>query len=615
MKKNSSVSNYDHPESSKGDLTMRATQTNSKPDPTDRLHILLMEDEAIVARGYQMALIEEGYGVDWAATGQAALDAIDRNGCDLLVADLRLPDMDGMQVIDRVKQTRPEIGIIVVTGYAEVASAVQALKAGVHDYLCKPLTEQAFIEAVAQALPQKQKDPPVGDRSHGVPAARENVIRKNEVVRALKVCLSDNRLPAPGRSDVPLPDDRINTPEDAAATPVSVGATVDASLDRQLLLEKNLIENAVEGIMAWESNGTITVFNKRMQAMLGYTREETIGRMSFDRFFPVGAAEHFKRDMYDGRSGRANTLLLPETDMLDKTGTLVPVQLSATVLFENRREIGIVVFARDLKDFREIEQVISDLPKLLHQNKMVSLGRLAASIVHEINNPLSGILNYVRMMLKSLRRSGGAPSPQDAEKFLRYLTLVEGEVGRCAGIVANLLAFSRKSKMEYGAVNLPDLLHKCLLLSQHKLDMENIRSEIQVDAVVPEVLGDFNQIQQCVINLIFNAIDAMDKGGILWLGCRHHAGRQEVELYVRDNGCGIAKENLLNIFDPFFTTKEEGRGLGLGLSTVYKIIAQHKGTIDVESQLGRGTVFTIRLPALKTAEGLYCRPSDGVRSA
>jgi len=131
--------------------------------------------------------------------------------------------------------------------------------------------------------------------------------------------------------------------------------------------------------------------------------------------------------------------------------------------------------------------------------------------------------------------------------------------------------------------------------------MENIRAEIQVDALVPEVLGDFNQIQQCVINLIFNAIDAMDKGGTLWLGCR--AREDVVELYVRDNGCGIAKENLFNIFDPFITTKEEGRGLGLGLSTVYKIIAQHKGTLNVESQLGRGTVFTVRLPALKTIEG------------
>jgi two-component system, NtrC family, sensor kinase len=582
---------------------MRATQTNSNPDLTDSPRILLMEDEAIVARGYQMALMEEGYGVDWATTGQAALDAIDRNGCDLLVADLRLPDMDGMEVIERIRQTRPEIGVIVVTGYAEVASAVQALKAGVRDYLSKPLTEQEITSAVAQALAQKNRDLPILDRTQSVQAAKQNVIRKNEVDRALEVSLLDHLLlPTPGFSAWPMPDNRCKPPANTIATPVSTADAVDGPTARHLPLEKNLIENAVEGIMAWDSTGTVTVFNKRMQAMLGYTQEETIGRMPFDRFFPLGAAEHFKRDMYAGKSGLTHTLLLPEADMLDKDGKLVPVQLSATVLFENSRESGIVVFARDLKDFREIEQAISDLPKLLHQNKMVSLGRLAASVVHEINNPLSGILNYVRMMLKSLRRSA-IPSPQEVEKFQRYLTLVEGEVGRCAAIVSNLLAFSRKSKMEYGAVNLPDLLQKCVLLSQHKLDMEHIRAEIQVDALVPEVLGDFNQIQQCVINLIFNAIDAMDKGGTLWLGCRHHASEDVVELYVRDNGCGIAKENLFNIFDPFFTTKEEGRGLGLGLSTVYKIIAQHKGTINVESQLGRGTVFTIRLPALKTAEG------------
>jgi len=257
-----------------------------------------------------------------------------------------------------------------------------------------------------------------------------------------------------------------------------------------------------------------------------------------------------------------------------------------------------VVLVRNLKEYRKIEQEFTDLPQLLHQNKMMSLGRLSASIVHEINNPLSGILNYIRMMLKGLRRNP-CPPPHEIERFQRYLTLVENEVSRCATIVSNLLAFSRKAKMEFCEVNIPDLLEKCVMLSRHKLEMENIRVTVNVDSGIPEVAGDFNQIQQCIINLIFNAIDAMEKGGNLSIGCRHNFRDAVVEVQIKDDGCGIAKENLLHIFDPFFTTKEEGKGLGLGLSTVCKIIAQHKGTINVESEVGQGTLFTIKLPVMK----------------
>ena len=146
-------------------------------------------------------------------------------------------------------------------------------------------------------------------------------------------------------------------------------------------------------------------------------------------------------------------------------------------------------------------------------------------------------------------------------------------------------------------MNLVELLEKCIMLSQHKLDLENIQVETYLDSNIPNARADFNLLQQCIINIIFNAIDAMSEGGVLTLKCMYNRKEKVAEIRITDNGCGIAKENLSSIFDPFFTTKKEGKGLGLGLSMVSKIIERHNGTVRVESRPGEGTTFTLEIPA------------------
>jgi len=148
-------------------------------------------------------------------------------------------------------------------------------------------------------------------------------------------------------------------------------------------------------------------------------------------------------------------------------------------------------------------------------------------------------------------------------------------------------------------VGIDELLERCIMLSQHKMDLQNIRIKTRFDKEIPPVWGDFNQIQQCVINLIFNAIDAISDGGTLTMESSFREDRGLVEIKVGDTGHGISSEDLPHIFDPFYSTKTEGKGLGLGLSTVYGIIDRHKGTITVESEWEKGTLFIIRLPVEK----------------
>jgi signal transduction histidine kinase len=254
---------------------------------------------------------------------------------------------------------------------------------------------------------------------------------------------------------------------------------------------------------------------------------------------------------------------------------------------------------KKLQDYTKLlEREKADQARILHQDKMMSLGRLAASVVHEINNPLSGILNYLRLMTRILNK--GALAAEQVEKFKRYLDLAEKETARCSQIVSGLLNFSRLSPPSFGQVNIQELLQRSRLLSQHRLELSNIRLELDLPAGIPDIEGDFNQLQQCVINLIFNGMDAMPDGGTLYLSARYDSQAKEVIITVKDTGQGIGATDLPHIFEPFFTTKKEGFGVGLGLSTVYGIIERHKGEVRVESRPGEGAVFMLHLPPAST---------------
>jgi PAS domain S-box-containing protein len=372
-------------------------------------------------------------------------------------------------------------------------------------------------------------------------------------------------------------------------------------LEQELLkrfeFEHNLIHSSIDAIVASDKDGIIIVFNQMAENLLGYSENEVVKAMSFNDLFTPVEVEELRKELLSEEHGGKNRLFLYETYVIDNTGNKIPIQLSATVMFDEGKELGMVGFFRDLRKIRQMEQQFNDQTRLLHEHKMISLGRLSASVVHELNNPLAGILNYIRLMLKVMKR--GSLDQKNQEKFQRHLTLVESETHRCSKIVSNLLAFSRKSELELSEMNISELLKKCILLSQHKLMLQNVEIEVDLNPEIPMVMGDFNQTQQCVINLIFNAIDAMLDGGTLTIISSFDPNRGMVEIRIEDTGCGIADEDLPHIFDPFYSTKTEGKGLGLGLSMVYGIIDRHKGTITVDSEVGKGTVFTISLPAVK----------------
>ncbi len=232
--------------------------------------------------------------------------------------------------------------------------------------------------------------------------------------------------------------------------------------------------------------------------------------------------------------------------------------------------------------------------QVVRTEKLASLGKLSATIAHEINNPLAAVLTYIKLMMKLIDR--GKFKADKLEDISRYLNTMESETSRCGEIVKNLLAFSRQSKITIEPQNIEDIIDKTLMLIEHDLEMKEIRLVKKIEQDLPQIQCDFKQIQQAFLNLMGNASEAMSKGGILTVAVARSKKKGFVDVDISDTGCGILKKDLPEIFEPFFTTKEEGQGVGLGLSVVFGIITRHKGTIKVESKQGKGTVFKIRLP-------------------
>ncbi len=506
--------------------------------------IVLIDDEKDIRDVMTIVLEDAGCKVSAAPDGEIGLQLCQEISPQIVITDIRMPGMNGLQVLESLKKVSPDIEVIVATAYGDMDLAIRALQLDASDFITKPINDEALHLALKRA---------------------------------------QNRYSA--RKEL----------EDYTALLEKEKAQTSQELVKIFSLQKNLIESSMDGILACNDKDVVVTYNKSMEQILGYKKEDVLHKMTLGQIFLAGEDSRLKDELASEKYGGKNRVSLYESTLIAKSGRKIPVQVSAIVLFEQNRESGLVCFVRDLGEIRKLEREVADQARILHQDKMMSLGRLAASVVHEINNPLSGILNYLRLMLRIMGH--GSLTEKNKEKFRKYLEIVEKETSRCSQIISSLLTFSRKSPPSFGKVQIEELLTRCTILSQHKLKLSNIQLESYIEPGIPSVEGDFNQLQQCVINLIFNAIDAMPDGGKLNLEARYDTGKRMATITVKDSGPGISPEDLPHIFEPFFTTKKEGYGVGLGLSTVYGIVEHHKGTVHVENRPGGGAAFTIRLPA------------------
>ena len=231
--------------------------------------------------------------------------------------------------------------------------------------------------------------------------------------------------------------------------------------------------------------------------------------------------------------------------------------------------------------------------QMIRVEKMVAIGKMAAVVAHEVNNPLAGILTYAKLIKKWVTR--GLRDPAQQQEASECLDLIASESRRCGELVKNLLTFSRTAPMNLEKHNVNEIIARCVRLVEHKAGLTGIQLQVDTDPAIPVIYCDAAQIEQVLLALSVNAIDAMPKGGNLWISSRSLPS-DEIELQVRDDGVGIHPDLLPKLFEPFLTTKEVGKGVGLGLAVSKGIVERHGGRIELQSQLGVGTTFRVILP-------------------
>lgn len=353
-------------------------------------------------------------------------------------------------------------------------------------------------------------------------------------------------------------------------------------------------------IVAINENGIVSLINRKGCEVLGYKEDEIMNRNWFDLCVPERDRNDRKETFRQVMAGEKEEAEDYENIIVTKSGEERIIAWHNTTLMDGKGNIiGTLSSGEDITIRKQTEE------ELIQSEKMASLGQLAASVVHEVNNPLAGIMVYIKLFLKKYKEK----KLQD-EKTETQLLKMEKELDRTTRIIRNLLTFARQSEPSMNPVEINKIIDAALPLVENQINLENIILKKNLDPQLPLVQADFDKIQQVLINIMLNAIQAMPEGGTLTIASSTAQGirigasyKNTVRIDITDTGIGIPKENLKRLFTPFFTTKEKGVGVGLGLSVVHGIIGKHKGRIDVESEPGKGTTFRIYLEAMDGQKG------------
>jgi PAS domain S-box-containing protein len=354
-----------------------------------------------------------------------------------------------------------------------------------------------------------------------------------------------------------------------------------------------VVQTSVSGIIAADRQGRIILMNKAAEDLFGYSGYG-IDNVNIEDYYPPGVARDIMRMLRSEEIGEKGKLPITRVTIRRKDGTEIPAEMTAVIIYEDGREAATAGIFNDLREKLEVERQLKDAhAQLIQSEKLASLGRLAAGVAHEINNPLTGILMYASLMREKLEKD------HPLEQNLSYI--VE-DTQRCQEIVRNLLAYSRQSNPSRQYFQLGEVLGESLRLVRDQKLFLHVKVVEDAPAAPVLVNADKNQLCQVVINLIINAVDAMDGNGTLTLRTLEDRQSRKAILEVSDTGGGIPEENMSKIFDPFFSTKEVGKGTGLGLSMAYGIMEENHGRIYVKETGPEGTTLALELPLVPMSD-------------
>lgn len=511
-------------------------------------HVLLIDDEEGIRKVMSIALKDAGYVVWTADSGEQGLEIFEREQPALVLTDIKMPGMDGIGVLRRIKQMETDSEVIIITGHGEMELAISALQLEASDFITKPIHDEALFLALKRAEEKISLRRQLRDYTENLE------LKVREATAEIQ---------------------RIND------------------------FQANLIDNSLDGIVAGDEERKVVIFNDSAQWLTGYGEDEVVGRLTLEDLYDKEIVDRWlsrEREQGDPTIEEGSSHL--DTTIQSREGKRIPIRLTHTILRQEGQKVGCVTFFQDLREIRRLEK------RLVQSERLAAIGQTSATIAHAIKNIVGGLKGGMFVVNKGFELS-------NHDYLQNGWDMVQRNVGKISSLAMDLLTYAKERKPEYRLAEANQVAAEVVELLKTRAEEFKVNLTLEATEGLEPVAMDVNGIHQCLVNLINNAIDAC------WPEiCGHEQGQVRVRtrrhpdwavcFEVEDNGCGIEENNKEKIFTNFFSTKGAD-GTGLGLMNVQKITREHQGRMEVESELGRGSLFRLLLPSgpSKDKEDLY----------
>jgi signal transduction histidine kinase/DNA-binding response OmpR family regulator len=537
--------------------------------------VLVVDDEPGVIQVCQRLLERAGFHVLAITQSSEGLELLERVHVDLLLVDIRMPDVNGFQVIDQARRRQPDLAVVVMTGFGTVETAIEALRRGADGLILKPFAGAELVQSVDRALQENQRKRDILRLQALRPLfdITETLFTETDLERLQELVLEAicshlhcdhaglyQRMT--GETQVHLVAGRGN--------PIS-----DKSVD----LENGILSRAD----TWSMPISVSRDGPGEPEMQEILTQQGLGSVMV---VPVSFKER-------GSGALGDRSLVEDTQARNRS-LFLAARNNGEVVFQQSDFEMFVILARQadaaLENARLHTELLANLRQLeesqralIQAEKLATAGRLTASIAHEINNPLQAVQNCLHL-------AGRRALSDDQRQY--YLNMAQAEMERLMNTVQRMLDFYRPGAVDRKPEDMNELVKRVMSLMERQFHEQSVTPHIKLARRLPQVLVVGDQIQQVFLNLILNAIEAMPGGGELFIEVQ--TTKKEVEVIIEDTGPGISAGERQRIFEPFVSTKEDGMGLGLAVS--YGIISAHGGSLELAPGRGRGACFRVTLP-------------------
>ena len=510
----------------------------------DLKYVLLIDDEEGIRKVMSIALRDAGYVVWTADSGEQGLEIFEREQPALVLTDIKMPGIDGIAVLRRIKEMQTDSEVIIITGHGEMELAISALQLEASDFITKPIHDEALFVALKRAEEKIHLKRQLRDYT-------ENLERRVREATAEIKRISD--------------------------------------------FQANLIDNSLDGIVAGDAKRKIVIFNESAQRLTGYGEDEVVGRLTLEDLYEKEIVDQWlSRLKPEGDHSGDDFSGYLDTTIRSRAGERIPIRLTHTILRQKGQKVGCVTFFQDFREIRRLER------QLIQSERLAATGQTAASIAHAIKNIVGGLKGGVFVVNKGFELS-------NRDYLQDGWDMVQRNISKISSLAMDLLTYCKERKPEYRLAEANELAAETVELLKQRAEEFGINLSLETEDGLEPVAMDVSGIHQCLVNLVANAIDACrpevcghTQGKVTLRTCTRP--KWAVCFEVRDNGCGISPEDKEKIFTTFFSTKGAD-GTGLGLLNVQKIAQEHGGSIEVESEPTAGSVFRLSLPSEPSKKG------------